>query len=178
MNNYPITQSCKEILERNFKKLVSMFTSAISISAFCGIFAINAPWLLAYLRGEPQYMIEKLMPSMGTWILVLIILAIVLLLMYKLIRPFQKVHDQYVLYCNTESLLLGNDGIYGSTYNGAADIKYHEIAEVNTICIHDGVTRRIVQSDILRIQAKSGKEYRFYSFTNTAELVTAIRRQL
>lgn len=173
---YVSSRSCKALLEDGWQKSQ---TARHTASGFI-VFIIGAltfgPWILAYLRDEPEYKIAKLEPSVGTCILMLALMAAVLIFFSWLFGKVKETYDTYLSSCRRETLSVESTGIFGASASSSLKLAYEDVASVSVIASTEMFKWRVINNEVLIINEKNGRRHVFIAFTNATELANMIRR--
>lgn len=173
---YISSRSCKALLDDGWQKSQTARHSLSSIIVLLMGAGIFGPWIFAYLRGEPDYKVAKLQPSIGLCILMLALLVAVLLFFSWLFGKVKETYDTYASHCRRETLSVESTGIYGESVSGSIKIAYKDVSSVSVIANTEMFKWRVIDNEVLIINEINGRRHVFITFTNATELANMIRR--
>lgn len=173
-----VSKTCTHRLEEVWKgKPKYAFASVGMIAAILGAFMLG-PLFLSYLRGDPEYKMEKYMPGPGLMLFGLVVIVAFIILMRIVMSKTKDEYLRYAYYCQKEYLEVDENGIRGNNTSERVALCFEDIIRVEALP-NDQFSNFIgIKMNILKITSRSGTSYSFYSFENSLELFNAIRQQI
>ncbi len=161
-----------EFEQANQKVTNSVHRCVMGISLF--IMLMN--YIIGLLEGKELSRIDP--PSIWQALIAVGLISFDLYALNIRSKKTAPIITKYKQFCSTESLVLDNEKIYGSTTEGSIRLNYEQIGGVSitsTTCDFDNVT---IGNDVLEIRDIVGNVFAFYSFSNCREIKNIIDMQI
>lgn len=159
-----------ETWRKNALKVCSIWTIAFII---CLTIICMGPYLVELLQGNDHITMEN-----WSWITMCLGLIITGFIAPKFIERINEVYARCQPYCETESLILDDEKIYGESSKGRVLLSYEDISSVTfqKYKHNEPIFGQIpsFENNMLRIRDQKGNYYTFYSFINCNELKSII----
>ena len=174
---YASSQSCRSQLTSEWEKKLGISRAINGLTSTFALAVLFGPPLLAYLRGEPERKVDKMLPSAGLCIFVIAAMIGIMVLIHFVVKQVQETYEMQLARCGKESLRVESDGIHGTTPYGALSLPYRNISGVSVLPFDSVYKNWVIKNEILTITEKSGKKHTFITFTNAHELGSIIRSE-
>ena len=172
------SQSCEQRLENEWRTKPIFSTSLVGMfSVFVGGI-VYGPAIFAYIQGESEYKIAKLLPESGVNLLVLLSIVGIAILVGVLFSKLKENYELYLGYAQKEYLELNEEGIIGRTAYESIKLSYEEIGRTEIVPNDQQTKFAVIRLNTLKIVTTGGNARYFYSFENARELSNAIQRYL
>lgn len=164
--------SCKTILDEWRKRLSTALNS--------GIIIVGLPFIILLLIELINN--TRHTPNIPSWIwsaYFIIGVPAIIFFIVCMVLTSQEI-TKYTGYCNTETLIVDTEKIYGVTIKGKIQLNYDQISRITLNRAMTDVPRKLCTfaNDQLIVTDTVGNTFCFYSFNNSKELQAIIEKHV